>query len=346
MPRRVSNPPNPWVSVHAEWLGEPPAATLEVYEEEARTIIASNDSPDIGFEHSVNPYRGCFHACSYCYARPTHQYLGFGAGTDFERKIVVKTNAPERLRAELSRKSWKGDTLVFSGVTDCYQPLEAVYGITRRCLEVCREFRNPVGVVTKGALIRRDADVLAGLAREADATVYVSIPFADEATARAIEPNVASPAQRFETLAALSGAGIRTGVSLAPVIPGLNDSHMAEILARARQAGATGAFLTLLRLPAEVLPVFEERLKEAFPDRAARVWSAMRQVRGGRLYDSRWGARMEGSGPRWDAIESLFDVECRRLGLNADGEPKHPKTSTFRRPSGSPSQPTLFDLQS
>jgi DNA repair photolyase len=199
--------------------------------------------------------------------------------------------------------------------------------------------------VTKGALIRRDADLLGALAREAAATVYVSIPFADEETARAIEPNVASPAQRFETLAALSAAGVRTGVSLAPVIPGLNDSHMAEILARARQAGATGAFLTLLRLPAEVLPVFEERLKESFPDRAARVWSAIRQVRGGRLYDSRFGARMEGSGPRWDAIESLFEVECRRLGLNGDGEPKHPKTSTFRRPSAAEAQPTLFDLQ-
>jgi DNA repair photolyase len=342
MPRRVSNPPNPWVSVHAEWLGEPPEATLEVYEEEARSIIARNDSPDIAFEYSVNPYRGCFHACSYCYARPTHQYLGFGAGTDFERRIVVKTNAPERLRAELSRKSWKGDTLVFSGVTDAYQPLEAVYGLTRRCLEVCLEFRNPVGIVTKGALIRRDVDLLAGLAREAAATVYVSIPFADEAAARALEPNVASPERRFETLAALSAAGIRTGVSVAPVIPGLNDSQIAGVLNRAREAGATGAFLTLLRLPAEVLPVFEERLKEAFPDRAARVWSAIRQVRGGRLNDPRWGSRMEGSGPRWAAIESLFDVECRRLGLNADGEPKHPRTSTFRRPEA---QPTLFDLR-
>ena len=260
MVQRVSNPPNPWQSVHAEWLGEPPEAALEVYEEEAKSIIASNDSPDIGFEHSVNPYRGCFHACAYCYSRPTHQYLGFGAGTDFDRKIVVKTNAPELLRRELTRKSWKGGTLVFSGVTDCYQPLEAIYVLTRRCLETCLEFRNPVGIVTKGALIRRDADVLAALAREADVTVYVSIPFWDHAAARALEPNVSSPSQRVETLAALSAAGIRTGVSLAPVIPGLNDGDMAKILAAAREAGATSAFLTLLRLPAEVLPVFEERL--------------------------------------------------------------------------------------
>jgi DNA repair photolyase len=340
MPRRVSNPPNPWDSVHAEWLGEPPEASLEIYEEEARSIIAKNDSPDIAFEYSVNPYRGCFHACSYCFARPTHQYLGFGAGTDFERKIVVKTNAPERLRAELSRKSWKGDTLVFSGVTDCYQPLEAVYGLTRQCLEICLDFRNPVGIVTKGALIRRDAGVLASLAQEADAAVYVSIPFWDDATARAIEPNVSSPSQRFETMASLSAAGVRTGVAIAPVIPGLNDSDIAKILARAREAGAQSAFITLLRLPAEVLPVFEERLGEAFPDRASRVWSSIRQVRGGRLYDSRFGARMEGSGPRWAAIESLFEVECRRLGFNRREEPKHPRTSTFRRPRA---QGTLFD---
>jgi DNA repair photolyase len=246
MPRPVSNPPNPWDSLHAEWLGEPPAAELQVFEEEARSIIAENDSPDVGFRFSVNPYRGCFHACAYCYARPTHQYLGWGAGTDFDRKIVAKTNAPELLRRELARRSWRGDTLVFSGVTDCYQPLEAVYGLTRRCLETCLEFRNPVGVVTKGALVRRDADLLGALAREADATVYVSIPFADAETARAVEPNVAAPDQRLEAIAALSAAGVPTGVAVAPVIPGLTDSDIPRILARARAAGATKAFLTLL----------------------------------------------------------------------------------------------------
>src|ERR1700730_378345 len=166
MPRLVSNPPNPWQSVHAEWLGAPPGASLEVFQGGAPSIIASNDSPDIDFRYSVNPYRGCFHACAYCFARPTHQYLGFGAGTDFDRKIVAKVNAPERLRSELMRRSWKGDTIVFSGVTDCYQPVEAVYGLTRRCLEICRDFRNPVGIITKGALVRRDADVLSQLASE------------------------------------------------------------------------------------------------------------------------------------------------------------------------------------
>ena len=203
MPRSVSNPPNPWQSIHAEWLGEPPTAELEIFEEEARSIIAENDSPDVGFRYSVNPYRGCFHACSYCYARPTHQYLGWGAGTDFDRKIVAKVNAPELLRRELLRPSWKGETIVFSGVTDCYQPTEAVYGLTRRCLEVCAEFRNPVGIVTKGALIRRDLDLLGAMARETDVDVYISLIFADDGVAKAIEPNVSPPSQRFETIAAV-----------------------------------------------------------------------------------------------------------------------------------------------
>ncbi|HWZ84548.1 MAG TPA: PA0069 family radical SAM protein [Thermoanaerobaculia bacterium] len=340
MPHPVSNPPNPWQSLHAEWLGEPPAAELEIFEEESRSIIAENDSPDIGFRHSVNPYRGCFHACAYCYARPTHQYLGWGAGTDFDRKIVVKTNAPELLRRELSRPSWKGDTIVFSGVTDCYQPVEAVYGLTRRCLEACRDFRNPVGIVTKGALVRRDTDVLSELARDAEVTVYVSVPFADDRHARALEPNVAPPSQRLEAIAALSAAGIRTGVAVAPIIPGLNDSDIPKVLARAREAGAQKAFLTLLRLPAETRLVFEERLVEAFPDRAARVFSNLEQTRGGKRNESRFGARMEGTGPRWQAIESLFDVECRRLGLNR-AEGKTPHTSTYRRPP--PAQKGLFD---
>ncbi len=339
--RPVSNPPNPWESVHAEWLGQPPEAALEVFEEAAKSIIAENDSPDVGFRCSVNPYRGCFHACAYCYARPTHQYLGWGAGTDFDRRIVVKTNAPELLRRELMRKSWKGETLVFSGVTDCYQPLEAVYGITRRCLEVCAEFRNPVGIVTKGALVRRDADVLAQLAREADAVVYVSIPFADDAAARRIEPNASPPSQRFETLARLAEAGIRTGVAMAPVIPGLNDSDIASVLGRAREAGALSAFLTLLRLPAEVLPVFEERLAEAFPDRASRVWSNLQQARGGKKNEPRFGARMEGVGPRWAAISNLFEIECRRLGFNRDKGEAGARTATFRRPG--PTQRALFD---
>jgi DNA repair photolyase len=341
--RPVSNPPNPWQSVYAEYLGEPPEAALEIYEEHARSIIAENESPDVGFRFSVNPYRGCFHACAYCYARPTHQYLDWGAGTDFERKIVVKVNAPELLRREISKPSWKGDTLVFSGVTDCYQPSEAVYGLTRRCLEVCLEFRNPVGIVTKGALIRRDLDVLAALAQEADVGAFVSIPFADDATGRALEPNASLPSQRFDTLAALSRAGVRTGVAIAPVIPGLSDSDIPSILARAREAGARKAFITLLRLPAEVLPVFEERLAQAFPVRAAHIWSSIEQTRGGKRNEYRFGARMEGVGPRWTAIESLFEVECRRLGFNAEPEEEKARTSRFRH--AGPAQASLFDRE-
>ncbi|HTD52264.1 MAG TPA: radical SAM protein, partial [Thermoanaerobaculia bacterium] len=274
-----------------------------------------------------------------CYARPTHQYLDWGAGTDFERKIVAKVNAPELLRRELARRSWKGDTIVFSGVTDCYQPLEAVYKLTRRCLEVCLVHRNPIGIVTKGALVRRDAELLGELARRAAARVFLSIPFADDATARAVEPNAALPSARFETLAALTRAGVPTGVGLAPVIPGLNDSDIPKVLARAREAGADRAFLTLLRLPAETLPVFEERLAEAFPVRSRKILHAIEEVRGGRRNDSRFGSRMHGAGPRWAAIERVFDVETRRLGFR-DGSEDVPRSSTHTR---SPRQAQLFE---
>jgi DNA repair photolyase len=337
--RRVSNPPNPWHTTHAEWLGEPPEAELEVFEEEARSIISQNDSPDVGFQFSVNPYRGCFHSCAYCYARPTHQYLDWGAGTDFERKIVVKVNAPQLLRKELTKKSWKGDTIVFSGVTDAWQPLEASYGITRKCLEVLLEFRNPIGVVTKGSLIRRDKDLLSALAREAQARVWMSIGFDDDRTARLLEPNVALPSQRFETLAALSEAGVETGIAVSPLIPGINDSDIPKLLARAREAGARYAFMTMLRLPAEVLPVFEERLAEAFPLREKKIWSAIVEMRGGRRNDSRFGARMSGRGPRWEAVQRVFALEARRLGIETGADQGH-RSSTYRRPR---QQPGLFD---
>jgi DNA repair photolyase len=337
--RPVSNPPNPWETIHAEWLGEPPPAELEVFEEEAKSILSENDSPDIGFRFSVNPYRGCFHSCGYCYARPTHQYLGWGAGTDFDRKIVAKVNAPVLLRAEMSKRSWKGDTIVFSGITDCYQPIEATYSLTRRCLEVCADFRNPIGIVTKGALIRRDVDLLARLAEEADCGVWISTPFADDATGRVVEPGASPPSQRFETMRILARAGVRVGVAVAPVIPGLNDSHIAEILQRARDAGARHAFIQPVRLPAEVLPVFEQRIAESFPQRTNKIWSAIQEMRGGKKNESRFGARMTGLGPRWAAIKTLFAVECKRLGLNEEDPERHHAT-TFRRPSA---QGSLFD---
>lgn len=318
--RPVANPPNPWLSQHVELLGEAPPATLEVYEEEAKSIVSSNDSPDLTFRYSLNPYRGCFHACSYCYARPTHQYLGFGAGTDFERRIVVKTNAAALLDAELRRPKLRGELLAFSGVTDCYQPLEASYGLTRACLEVCLRHRQPVGIVTKGALVERDADLLVQLTRATTARVFVSVPFADAEMARAIEPFAPSPTRRLRALQTLAEAGVEVGVAVAPLIPGLNDDQIPAILAAAKAAGATRAFTVDLRLPAEVKDVFLPHLRRVLPLRAARVESAIRAQRGGALNDARFGSRMHGSGERARVVAQLFALECRRLGLAMRGE--------------------------
>lgn len=333
MPRRVSNPPNPWASTEVEWLEAPPDVQVEVYEEDAKSILSKNDSPDVPFRWSLNPYRGCQHACAYCYARPSHQFLDFGAGTDFDSKIVAKRNAPELLRQALARRSWRGEWIAFSGVTDCYQPLEASYRLTRRCLEVCRELDNPVGVITKSALVRRDLDLLGQLAGRAGVHVHLSIPFADEAAARAIEPWASAPRTRFATIRALADAGIPTGVAIAPLIPGLNDSQVPAILEQARAAGATSAFMILLRLAAEVRPVFEERLRAAFPDRADRVLRAhdeMRRAQGATR--GSFGDRMQGQGPRWDAVRGLFELHCRRLGFDAVRESELDVLTPDRKP--------------
>ncbi len=340
MPRPVANPPNPWESTHVEYLGEPPPVALHVYEETARSIVASNDSPDVPFRHSINPYRGCFHGCAYCYARPSHQHLGFGAGTDFERKLVVKTNAVELLRQTFMARRWKGEAIALSGVTDCYQPLEASYGLTRGLLEVCLEFRNPVGVITKGALIERDVDLLAALHRVTATRAYLSIPFADDAMGRAIEPYAASVGRRFAALRTLSQAGVVTGVSISPVIPGLNDDQIPEILRRAREAGAQRAFMIMLRLPAEVRPVFLDRLQQTMPLRATKVIHAIEQSRGGQLYDPRFGKRMTGTGPRWAAIEALFTTHRRRLGFELGDDQLQDRATSFRRPRA---QTELFE---
>ncbi|MCW8130404.1 MAG: PA0069 family radical SAM protein [Planctomycetota bacterium] len=338
----ISNPPNPWQAASVEWLGEPPTAKLEVFEEHAKSVLSENDSPDLGFRWSVNPYRGCFHACAYCYARPSHQYWDFGAGTDFERKLIVKVNAPEVLEAGFRKKSWQGETVVFSGNTDCYQPLEAVYALTRRCLDVCRAFRNPVSPITKSAHVRRDTELLAELVRVARADVFLSIAFSDDATARALEPGAPVPSARFAAMKALHEAGVPVGVSCAPVIPGVNDSQVAEVLERARACGARRAFMNLLRLPAEVKPVFLERLQAALPGRYKKVTNAILEMREGALNRSAFHERMRGQGERWNAIERLFQVTCRRLGINAMHERDfgaasrslhaHAGESTFRRP--------------
>jgi DNA repair photolyase len=338
MPRPVDNPPNPWSSTHVEWLEEPPPATLSIYEEEARSVLSRNESPDIPFRWSLNPYRGCLHACAYCYARPSHQYLGLGAGSDFDRKIVVKTNAPAALRKELERPSWAGETIMFSGNTDCYQPLEASYGLTRGCLEVCLDFRNPIAMVTKSVLVQRDVDVIAALAERARASVMLSIAFARDEAARKIEPYASRPSHRFDAMKRLADRGVTTGILVAPIIPGLNETDIPELLERAKEAGARRAGLVLLRLPAEVLPVFDARLDEAFPERAAKVRAAIREMRGGKMNEATFGARMEGKGPRWQAIERLFDLHVQRLGLDHE-LPEAP--TTFRRPTA---QRSLFDV--
>ncbi|MBI4581522.1 MAG: PA0069 family radical SAM protein [Planctomycetes bacterium] len=314
--KRVRNPPNPYASEHHEWLEEPPAALPEVYVERARSILSENDSPDLHFRWSVNPYRGCQHACAYCYARPTHEYLGFGAGTDFETRLIVKENAPELLRKAFASRRWRGELVAFSGVTDCYQPLEAVWELTRRCLEVCRDFRNPACVVTKSYLIRRDADLLAEMAARSSMHVCMSIAFAGAEHSRLLEPQAPVPERRFEAMRALADAGVPVGVLFAPIIPGLNDSDIPTVLARAAECGATTASFVPLRLPGSVETVFLERLRDVLPLRAERVEHRLREIRGGALNDCRFGSRMTGQGEYWEAIDRLFEVSCRRNGLN------------------------------
>ena len=257
-------------------------------------MLSHNESPDIGFDWSLNPYRGCTHACAYCYARPTHEFLGWGAGSDFDRRIVVKTNAAELLRRELTRPSWKGEAIAFSGVTDCYQPLERHYELTRRCLEVCVERRNPVSIVTKSCLIERDLDLLKRLP---SLRVHLSIAFADDNVGRALEPFVPRASRRLETLRKLADAGLDVGVIAAPLIPGLNDHDLPSLLDQAAEAGARFASITMLRLPSSVLSVFEERLAENCPEHADRVWSAIRAARRGQHDDSRFGHRFVGQRP-------------------------------------------------
>ena len=479
MPRflPVANPQNRFSSTRMEYdEGEEPGAELEVREDQSRSILSANDSPDVGFRWSVNPYRGCFHACAYCmsgdtrilmadgatralcdirvgdeiygtrsdgrcrrfaktrvsahwetfkrpalriqlvngttlvasrdhrfltsegwrtaerlrsgsrllgasgepvegaaaapvdafrieavvalgtsmsmfdittgtsdfiangvvshncYARPSHEYLSLGAGSDFSRKIVIKPNAPQLLREAFEKKTWKGEVIVFSGITDCYQPLESKLRLTRQCLEVCAEYKNPVGIITKSPVIERDVDILQELARVAGVRATVSVPFWDPDVAKALEPMVTTPERRMKIVETLAKAGINVGVSVSPIVPGLNDDHLGDVLERASAAGAHHAFYVLLRLPGAVREVFETAMRKHLPLRAEKVFRRLREAHGGKMYDASFGMRGRGEGVYADTIRMLFERTATRVGLNPDEMTWYTTPNTFARP--------------
>ena len=308
---------------------ERPRRATEYFRDGTKSIITRNKSPDVGFETSLNPYRGCEHGCIYCYARPTHEYLGFSAGLDFESRIMVKTDAPQLLEAELSSPKWEPQTLVMSGVTDPYQPVERRLEITRGCLRVLAKFRNPVAIITKNRLVTRDIDLLGELAANHAAAVNVSVTSLDHDLQRVLEPRTSSPNARLEAIAQLRSAGIPVGVMVAPIIPGLTDHEVPAILAACAKAGAQFAGYTVVRLPWAVAPLFERWLEEHFPDRKEKVLGRIRHLRGGqRLNNSEWHARMTGDGIFAEQIASLFEIGCRRSGM---GERPHLSTAAFRK---------------
>ena len=318
-----------------------PLLKTEFYRDTSKSIVAENDSPDIPFRYSLNAYRGCEHGCAYCYARPTHEYLGLSAGLDFESKIFVKEAAPELLRAHLMKASWRGERIVMSGVTDCYQPIERKLELTRRCLEVLLEFRNPVSLITKNALIARDLDLFRGFAEFNGVVAYVSVTTLNDDLCAILEPRTSRPSARLRAISELAAAGIPVGVNVAPVIPGLTDHEMPAILKAAAGAGARWAGYTALRLPSTVLEVFTGWLRQHKPDRAEKILSALRDVRGGKLNDSRFGNRMVGQGPVAKNIAELFQVYARREGLNVQERPA--LIESFRRPEAPRAQLSFFD---
>ncbi|HLR46611.1 MAG TPA: PA0069 family radical SAM protein [Deinococcales bacterium] len=307
----------------------------------SRSIISRNTSPDIPFDASLNPYRGCEHGCSYCYARPSHEYLGLSAGLDFERVIFVKENAAALLEAELRRPSWKPQLLQLSGITDPYQPVERRSRVTRACLEVLLQFRNPVGVITKNHLVTRDTDLLARLAEQQLTYVSVSLTTLEEPLRRVMEPRTATAERRLAAMRQLSGAGVPVHASIAPVIPGLNDHELPALLEAAAEAGAQSASYTVLRLPGAVERIFTDWLEEEFPDRRDKVLGRIREMRGGKLNNSGFGQRMRGHGTYAEQLRGLFRLGLRRAGLSADRPVPELRTDLFRIP-GSSEQPRLF----
>ena len=338
----MGNPKNRFerIEIEAEFGDLGLEGTETVYlRDVSRSIIARNDSSDIGFDASINPYRGCSHGCIYCFARPMHEYLGFSAGLDFESKILVKQNAPELLRRELSSPRWKPQVVAMSVATDCYQPVERKLRITRRCLKVLAEFRNPVAVVTKNHLVTRDVDLLSELARHDAAKVAISLTTLNDDLRRVMEPRTSRPTRRLAAIEALARAGVPVGVMIAPVIPGLTDHEIPALISAAAEAGASFAACTPVRLPYAVAPLFEDWLERHFPERKEKVLNRIRSMRGGKLNDPRFGTRMRGDGVFAEHIAQLFSISCRRAGME-DRKAPSLSTAAFRRAG---SYPTLFD---
>jgi DNA repair photolyase len=322
------NPPSRYGGPTLEWEDELPPK-LRVIEDASQSILSRNTSDDLDFDWSVNPYRGCTHACSYCYARAWHDHLDLGSGTDFERTILVKPRAAALLREAFDRPGWAGQPIVFSGMTDCYQPIERSWQLTRACLEVCAEYHNPVGIITRSPLVVRDLDLLGRLARVDAARVSVSIPIVDAPLARLIEPGAPPPGARLQAIRSLADAGVPVAVSVAPVIPGLNDHLIPRVLREAREAGASWAWMTIVRFPGSVRQIFERRLREVLLDRADAILA--RLDRAGVDGAGRVGDRMRGQGQAWEATEQLFAVWRSRLGFVRPA-PRPP--TPFRRPGG------------
>lgn len=338
------NPPNRFESLQV--MADPdcppeerPHPRTQFIVDASESLLARNDSPDVGFNYGLNAYRGCEHGCAYCFARPYHEYLGFSSGLDFETKIMVKLRAPELLRRELSHRKWEPQPIAMSGATDCYQPAERHFRLTRRCLEVCAELRHPIFIITKNALVTRDLDVLAELARFQCIGVHISVTSLDPDLAGRLEPRASRPAARLRAIRELNAAGIPVGVLVAPVIPGLTDHEMPAILEAAAEAGARSAGKVLLRLPHAVKDIFTQWLDDHEPLKKARVLDRLRQLSGGSLYRSDWGKRMTGEGILAEHLQQMFDVATRRAGM------VHAhfglSTAHFRRPGGE--QLNLFD---
>jgi DNA repair photolyase len=316
------------------------AIRTEYYVDESKSVVTENDSPDVGFRYSLNPYRGCQHGCSYCYARPTHEYFDLSPGLDFESKIFVKERAPELLRQWLSRPAWQPEPIMMSGVTDCYQPIERRLEITRRCLQVALEARQPICMVTKNALVSRDLDILKEMASLRIVRVSLSVTTLDTALARIMEPRTSSPAARLRTISELAAAGVSVNVLIAPVIPGLTDAEIPTILREVKNAGAEAAGYVLLRLPWTVRPVFLEWLERTQGDKRQKIEARIRDTRGGKMYEPDFGVRMSGRGEIAKQIGRTFEVFARKYALDGDLPPLD--VAQFRQPEPTSGQRWLF----